>query len=247
MLTGTSTGLLFGLLVGVFYHATLGAPPKLFHIFAIFGFVGGALIAVCVAKRLHPKNNVGKLLAIGGATLGALLVMFIIVYAFITRGFFITTVPIPAYCDGVYSEEPAYTMPDGTPGVLVAQDADVTIAAKIDAKDESDVYVVRRADTKIIWQNHFKDDTIAVAFDDAYAYIFNDALGNWVNKETGREDMDRILSIDTYGQNTNNFETTGIFSIWHKDGSVQSLRILTFSGIIKGCAVDGYNKKVRDI
>ena len=51
--------------------------------------------------------------------------------------------------------------------------------------------------------------------------------------------------MDNYGMNTNmKFQTSGIISIWYKDGTVKSLTRLTFNGIIQGCYIQGETGKI---
>lgn len=153
--------------------------------------------------------------------------------------FAITTVQAPSFCRGEYTQSGTYAI-DGKQAYILRQDSDSVIATAVNNDKSTDTYVVRKDNRAILQKVHFANDTVAVALYDHIAYIFNDGLGTWVDTVTGQivDSNQKILSIDSYGLNNNgNFEVSAIITIWYRDGTVQNLAKIPFSGITQGYSV----------
>lgn len=243
------------------YQCALGSPRGWFYAMAGLCFVLipliGALTAVRVMQRRPAPPSraraAGTGAAILGAVVGAQLVGFLVGYSFVPYVTAVTTVDTRvARCDGTYTTSDRRIQVGGRTGIVLHQDTDVIAAAVVDPDTHaSSVHLIRPDDDKIVFSISYPDDTVAVAVSDTTVFIFNDALGTLIDKGTGAR-APRAMSIDSYGRNESHpfespslfghdgtFETTGYFSIWWQDGSVDLLQRLTFSGIQSGCFIDG--------
>ena len=224
------------------FHGT----GSLFYLFAFFVFLAGPLVAGFIAASGSEKRKIRAFCTSGILAAGIALVLFFITYA-IAIVFFITTVHLPASCDSTcHSSSPpaelGYRLPDGTSGIIVTGDADTLIVARIayeQPQRPGTGFLVNRSDGIILWSTSLPGDTIAAAMDNDTAYVFSQGIGEFIDRRSGRK-QPLFVSMDNYGTNTHgDFQTTGIISFWKKDGTVQSLRLLTFNGIVRGCYIRG--------
>jgi hypothetical protein len=251
---GVIVGLSWGMLSGVIYQVVLHAPRSAFYFFALLAFVIGPIIGGFVAAK-KPAEHRSKVFIFSSAISFVLLSgIFILTFAFVPV-FLVTSFNLPSSCNGTYksadiSREISYIFPDGTRGVLINQNASSLVATKIDynlPSHPTHTYLIRRSDNKVLWHIDFADDTVAVAFDNDTAYVFNNALGYFLDTQTG-ERKDVALSMDNYGYNDHDkFQTTGIFTTWHRDGSVKSLSRLYFNGVERGCYITGNTSRARGL
>lgn len=232
----------------------LHAPKSLFYFFAVLAFGVGPFIGGFITAARSARQKRRAFLFSSLTSSGLLLSIFILVFAFMPV-LFMTSLNLPQSCNGTYkSTNPppkiAYTFPDGTQGIVLNENATSLVATKIAYNQPSHpthVYLIRRRDDKALWQKDFANDTVAVECDSDTAYVFNDALGYFIDTNTG-ERQDIVLSMDNYGYNDHAiFQTIGIMTIWRRDGSVSSLAHLYFSGIEKGCYITGSTSSISKL
>jgi hypothetical protein len=247
ILIGFATSITFGLI----YMAVLHGDGSFFYWFALPYFLAGPLIAGTVTAGATHKNRYKASLTSAGAVFGMAILIFVLTYA-LGIVLLITSVDLPSYCDSTYqnSDLPAaikYDLPGGDDGIVVVEDASSMVVVKIDYERSlhpSTVLLIDKSDGRILWSADLPNDNIAAALDNDTAYIFYEGLGDLLDRRTG-ERIDRFVTMDNYGMNTNmKFQTTGIISIWYKDGKVKSLTRLTFNGIIQGCYIKGETGKI---
>lgn len=249
--TGILVGLLFSVLAGFVYLQILGAPSSQFYIFAALAFFVGPMIAGIVDALRSPPHQVGIFLMSSGITFLCVFILFILTYAVLIR-FFTTTVALPAYCDGTYAQSNIppkleYPLSNNEKGILINADERVAVAAKIDY-DQADhaitLFIINKATGEMLADFYIPQDNIAVAMDSSTVYPISDGLGLLVDKFTGERE-DTFLTMDAYGRNDlDYFETSGIISSWHRNGSVKSLPYLSFNGIVRGCYISADTKAV---
>jgi hypothetical protein len=249
--SGIHAGFATSILFGVIYFAIFHANGYVFYWFALPYFLAGPLVAGTVTSlKSHKHKNADSLTSIG-AVFGMTLFLFVLAYA-ITIIFLITNIELPASCDSTYQSDNLpyalkYRLPGGDEGIVVIEDASSAVVAQIDYErppHPTTVYLINKSDGIILWAADLPNDNIAAALDNDTAYIFYEGLGDFINKRSGKLE-ERFLSMDNYGMNTNmKFQTTGIISVWYKDGTVKSLPRLTFNGIIQGCYIYGENGKI---
>ncbi len=228
------------------YFVIFGAAGSFFYGFAILCFLVGPVVGGIVAARDTESGRMIAFCISGGIVFGLSLIMFLLGYVVVPL-FFITTINLPAMCDGTYHPaglpaELRYTLPGGGEGIIVSEDTGTVIAVQVDyarPPHPATVFLANRSDGTILWSARFPGDNIAAALDNDTAYIFYEGLGYFIEKNTGQR-YDRFLSMDNYGTNTNGkFQPSGIISTWKRDGTVKSLPRLTFNGIVRGCSIRG--------
>lgn len=250
MRRGIVLGLATSLLFGLIYLSVFRRDESVFYWFALPYFLAGPLAAgIFTARAAHDKVKAS--LTSAGAVFGTTLLLFVLTYA-IGIIFFITDIEMPAYCDGAYQSSGliasvSYDLPEEDKGITVIEDASTVVAAKIDYErmpHPATVFLIDKNEKRILWSADLPNDNIAAALDNDTAYIFYEGLGDLLNKRTG-ERIDRLVTMDNYGTNTNTkFQTTGIFSIWYKDGRVRSFSRLAYNGIVRGCYINGETGKI---
>jgi hypothetical protein len=248
---GILLGLLLSIISGFIYLQVLHAPGSLFYIFAVLAFFLGPVVAGIVDTKISPSHPYRRFLASGGVVFGIIFVLFFLIYAILIR-FFTTSVYLPAYCDRTYNQSniPSnleYSLPDKEKGILINADDSIAVVATIDydhSAHSSTLFIINKATGNILFRINFPDDNLAAAIDNSTVYLFNNGLGFFVDKLTGKRE-NYFLTMDEYGTNTlGYFETTGIISSWNKNGSVKSLPHLSFNGIVQGCYVSAVTKEV---
>lgn len=231
---------------GLLYLTVFQSADSLFYLFAVLCFIIGPLGAGFVTMNHSNLPKMRGFLISTMVVLGIALFLFVMTYA-IGIVFLITTVNFPTTCDNTYQSNPlpaaiTYTLPGGADGVLVSEDMNTAIVARIDyisPQHPGIVFLVDKHEGNVLWSIDLPSDNIAAAMDDDTAYIFHHGIGYFINKNTGKR-VDKFLSMDNYGTNTNGkFQTTGIISAWMRDGTVKSLHHLTFNGIVQGCKICG--------
>ena len=250
ILIGSATSIVFGFL----YLVVLGKPLKAFYLFALLAFIVAPVSAGVLSSQRSSTHKTKAFFASGSAVFGIAFLLFFFIYAIQIR-FHTVTVTLPAACDGTYTSvnrpaDLAYTLPDGSRGISISEDANTVLVAKIDTiqpQHPSEVFLIRKGDGKILWNTDFQNDNVAVAMDQDTAYIFNVGIGYFIDKQTGKP-IHTLMTMDSYGTNTlGYFETSGIISSWNADGSVKSLPYLLFSGVVRGCYISGDSQSVTKL
>jgi len=264
---GTIVGMLLSGLSYLVYFALLHEPGSLFYSFAALVFLGCPLIAGIIAVSRTQKRKPRRFLASGGLVFGATLVLFIITYA-VQPEFDRVSVQLPASCDGFHGAldlppQLAYALPDGKPGILLAESSESAVAATIDGDRPpfaSTLYLVHKSDHAVAAQLSFDNDVVMATIDAGILYIYNDKLGYMIDEHTGAFHKN-ILLIDNYGglsgtdrpiigqASSGNwyFETAAVISNWSADGSVKSRPHLKLNGIARGCYVSGATGEVTPL
>lgn len=249
--TGILVGFLLSILAGIVYLQVLRAPTLQFYVFAALAFLLAPVVAGVIDALRNPSRRVGIFLTSSGITFVGVFLLFILTYAALIR-FFTTTVALPAYCDGTYAQSNIppkleYPLSNNEKGILINADERVAVAAKIDY-DQADhaitLFIINKATGETLTDFYIPKDNIAVAMDSSTVYPISDGLGLLVDKFTGERE-DTFLTMDAYGRNDlDYFETLGIISSWHRNGSVKSLPYLSFNGIVRGCYISADTKAV---
>lgn len=241
---GVLVGLGLSILAGFVYLRVLSAPNSQFYIFAALAFLVGPAVAGSVDALTNPMRRVGIFLTSSGVALGGVFILFLLVYVISIR-FFTTGLTLPTYCDGTYTQAHlspnlAYPLPNNEKGILINADETVAVVASIDYAQPTHaltLFIINKATGALLGDLHIPEDNIAVAIDADTIYPISDGLGLLINKFTG-ERQDTFLTIDAVGRNNEGyFETSGIVSSWHRNGSVKSLPYLSYNGIVRGCFI----------
>lgn len=234
------------------YQFALGAPSRAFYPMAAACFVVVPIVGAAIAARYRSRTRGRAFAAVFGGVTGAQVLAFIVGYAFVPYFAAVATVDTPPSCDGSYTNNDRRIRIDGRTMISLIEERDVLVTAEVDATTRaSTVRLIRTTDHTLLFSISYPDDNIAVAVSPTTVFLFNEALGTLIDRDTGARTR-RLVSIDSYGRNVpdsfentgifgwrGTFETTGYFSIWRRDGSVELLQKLTFSGIQNGCLIDG--------
>lgn len=231
-----------------------GAPSVVYYPLAVLVFVALPVAAGIVARRWCSPRRPARDVGVALCAWLSLSVLFVGAYAFVPYLLLVDTVTPPTECDGSYITDARRQHVDGHEAVLIVEDDAVRVDTVLGRQPgPTRTYVVDKATDAVVYSIDYPDDNVAVAIRGHVIYLFNDALGTWIDKRTGESMQDRrLISVDSYGRNVpdsfentgvfgwrGTFETTGYFSIWWDDGEVELLRKLTFSGLQRGCHVDG--------
>jgi hypothetical protein len=256
---GAGIGLLVSLASGLIYLLLLHEPGSAFYPFAALAFVAGPLVGGIASMRKSQARRTRAFFASSAIVLGIVGLLFILTYM-VLPDFERTSVQLPEFCDGFAgSFSPpaalAYSLPDGSSGVLLASNAGSALVAVIDYKHPpfpATVFLIDKGENRIIGSMSFDNDVISAAMDDETLVLYNDKIGYWVDARTGEPEQ-AFLTIDNFGGLSESdrpvisrassghwyLETTAVISSWNVDGTVKSRRHLTFDGIARGCFIDG--------
>jgi len=152
ILIGFATSITFGLI----YLAVLHAHGSVFYCFALPYFLAGPLVGGVVTVLVSHKHNIKASIASIGAVFGITLLLFVLTYT-LSIVLFITSVDLPAYCDSTYQRSDLlaslkYSPPGGDEGIVVIEDANAMVVAKIDyerTQHPSTVLLIDKSDGRI--------------------------------------------------------------------------------------------------
>ena len=265
--SGISVGFLISLLFGLIYVIGLHEPGAAYYLFAGLVFLGGPLIGGMVAARKSPGQKLKAFWQSSTITYGLACVLFIINYVVLVQ-FARTSVQLPTSCNGLEGAlnppaHLAYTLPDGSTGLLLTSDARSAVVVLIDETQPSfpsSVFLVDRSDNRTLLGLQFDNDVVSAALDEGIVYIFNDKLGYLFDTQTG-EYEETFLIIDNYGGLSESdrpffsrassgywyMETSAVISSWSLDGRVKSRPHLTFNGLARGCFIDGATEEITEL
>jgi hypothetical protein len=219
-------------------------------------------LAICLTPPGHSLHlfRQMKRLALIGLGLALALAVLLLVYVAILPQFERTSIQLPSYCDGSFSEaEPparlAYPLPRGMgAGIVVTKDRRIAVVASITHTPPyaSDVYFIDEDDNRVLQTEHFPNDATMAGMNDGVVYLYNDKLGYFINAHTGEHEKN-ILTVDNYGGLSQSdrpilpgassgvwyVETSAIVSSWSADGAVRLLSHAVMNAIARGCFVDG--------
>jgi hypothetical protein len=254
---GIATGALISVVLGWLYLVPLREPGSAYYPFACLVFLVGPLLGGMVAAWRSPGHRPRAFLLAGGAVFAIAFSLFFVAYAALPQ-FARANVRLPESCagfDGTFDPPSgiAYTLPDGTIGILLAEDARSAVVARPAsvAPFATDVFLLDMDTGAVLQGFHVGNDVVSAAVDDGIAYIYNDKLGYLFDSHTG-EFAETLLLIDNYGGLSESdrpiisrasdghwyMETTAVISSWHLDWQVRSRPHLTFNGIARGCYID---------
>ena len=248
--------------VWLVYQCVLGGPSAGFYPMVGVCFLVVPVLGAAVAARRPGTRRGRTFAAVAGGVVVVQVFSFVLGYAFVPYFAAVTTVDPPASCDGSYTGTDRRIRVGEKTMILLIQEKDVLVAAEVDAATRaSTVHLVRTPDLAVLYSVSYPDDNVAVAMSGTTVFLFNEALGTMVDRATGAPVRERmVVSIDSYGRNVpdsfentgmfgwrGTFETSGYFSIWWRDGSVELLQELTFSGLQDGCYIDGQTNTVRKL
>ncbi len=154
--------------------------------------MGGPLIGGTVATLKTQDHRRSAFFTSGSVIFGMVLMLFIMTYV-VQPQFERTSVQLPASCDGFNTSfnppaQLAYTLPNVGTGVLITSDSQSAVVAMIDYNHPpfaSTVFLVNKADNKIIQTMKFNNDVISATIEDGILYIYNDKLGELIDAHTG--------------------------------------------------------------
>lgn len=261
---GISIGAFASIIFGLVYIVGLREPGSAFYPFAALAFLGGSLLGGIVAAwKTHGARH-KAFLAASAVVFGIVCGLFLFTYMVLPQ-FARANIQLPASCDGFDGNfnPPAhltYTILGKDTGILITSDEETAVVALVDYEHPpfpSTVFLVNKADNKILQGMIFHNDVISAAIDEGIVYLFNDKLGYLINSRTGKFE-ETFLLIDNYGGLTETdrpiisrassghwyMETTAVISSWHIDGKVKSRPDLTFNGIALGCFITGSTREV---
>lgn len=274
---GVTSGVLVSLVFGLVYFVVLSEPGSAFYLFAGLTFLGGSLIGGLIAVTIKPEHQQKTFLTTSVTVFGVVFVLFLILYLVVPQ-FERASVPLPAFCDGFDGNfqppaQLAYTLPDQSTGILMIDDQETAVVARVSANPPSgvnhppdakqplfptQVFIVHKPGNKILQSLTFQNDIVSAAIGPGLVYIFNDKLGFLFDAHTGNLE-ENFLTLDNYGglsptdrpfllsnASTGHWylETTAVISSWNIHGRVVSRPHLTFNGIAFGCFISGSTREV---
>lgn len=243
------------------YQLGFGAPSPAFYWIAGVCFLAIPVAGGWTIARTRSSRRARTTAAVASVSFVVQLALFVLAYSFGAYFLLAATVTTPGYCDGGYRGTGPRIRVAGHDAIVIAQDPAVTVATTVDPTTRaSTTYVLRRPGTSVLYTIGYPDDTVAVALDQTSVVLFNNALGTFIDKHSGRP-IRYPLTLDSYGANHRHasdnhglgpaksgvFETTGYFSFWRADGSVRLLEKLTFNGIQSGCLINGHDKTISEL
>ena len=254
-----SLGALVSVVFGLVYILVLHEPGPAFYPFAGLVCLGGPLTGGVVAALRAPRHRLWAFFTSGASIFGIAWMFFIYTYVVLPQ-FARRNVRLPASCDGWNGSfdppaELAYRLPGVGTGALLASDAESAVVVLVDPDEPpfpSDVYLIDRANDKVILGIRFDSDVVSATIEQGTLYLYNDKLGYLLDARTGEMEQDFLL-IDNYGGLSETdrpiisrassgywyMETTAVISSWNIDGRVRSRPSLTFNGIARGCFIAG--------
>jgi hypothetical protein len=261
---GIGIGALVSLISGLVYLAVLHEPASGFYPFAGLAFVLGPLVGGIVAMSRTQAHRGRAFFVPAGIVFALTGTAFLVIYVVLPQ-FERTSVELPVFCDGYGGSfappsRLAYTLPDGSSGVLLAGNAQSALVAVVDPSHPpypATVFLLDRGGNTVIGSMSFENDVLSAVMDGETLYLYNDKIGYWIDARTGAPEP-AFLTIDNYGGLSASdrpvlpgsssgrwyFETSAVISSWNMDGSVKPRRHLTFDGIAHGCFISGETGEV---
>lgn len=257
---GISAGVLVSLIFDLVYFIVLQEPGSAFYLFAGLTFLGSSLIGGMIAETKEREHRLKTFLTSGATIFGFVFALFLILYLVVPQ-FERVSLQLPAFCEGFDSSfnlpaQLTYTLPDQSTGILIIDDKETAVVAKVDANlppFPTEVFIISKTGNKVLQSMTFPNDVVSAAIGEGNVYIYNDKLGFFFNAHTGNLE-ENLFTIDNYGglsQTDRPFlssgessshwymETTAVISSWNINGTVVSRTHLTFNGIALGCFVSG--------